>query len=263
MLIDAHFHADDLTGHEAFPADFFTGGNRGLASCHDRAGFEFTINASAGLPPGSLLVSFGLHPQLPTFDELPVLEKLMESKQLAAIGECGFDFFGDRPERLRNDANERIQRAVFETQLELALRYRLPLVLHLRKATDLIFRYSKALAKLPGLIFHGWTGPYNEALALLERCPLARFSFGTGLTNGNKKSLDCVRRLPAKALLTESDAPYQPPRAAAKPGAAIIRPWSRPADVASILDFMADSRGQTRLELAAIIYHNYLEMFGP
>jgi len=274
VLIDAHFHADDLLSYEAFPADFFAAGNLGLASCHDRSGFDRTCELTNALPPAisaarmptslpknRLLISFGLHPQLAVFDELETLESLASQGCLAAIGECGFDFFGDRPERVRTAINERIQCSVFETQLKLAHIYNLPLVLHLRKATDLVFRYSKQLRRLPGLIFHGWTGPANEALAILERCPLARFSFGTGLINGNKKSLACVCRLPASALLTESDAPYQPPRALPQPGAALLRGWSRPADVARILAFMAESREQAPEDLATAIYHNFLELF--
>jgi len=265
VLVDAHFHADDLCRYRPDFASWFAplpdgASHRGLASCHDAAGYQATLELQAAAG-ARWLVSFGLHPQLPVLDELPLLTRLAESGSIAAIGEAGFDFFGDRPERLRNPANLERQRQAFEAQLELAIRQGLPMVLHLRKASDIIFQYSSQLSRLPGFILHGWSGPANEAASLLQRCPRACFSFGTGLLNGNRKAAACVARLPATALLTESDAPYQPPRAAPKPGAAIVRAWSEPADVLPTLALMAAIRGCDCQQLEERIETNFKELF--
>lgn len=269
MYCDAHFHADDLlalptqtAGDQGSRLDFFRN-QLGLASCHDPEGFHTSRRlseryAKADGTPGFAL-SFGIHPQLAITDHADFLLGLLKAGSIAAIGECGFDFFGDRPERVRDRRNEARQGQVFELQLDLAKRFDRPLVLHCRKATDLLFAYSQRLAELPGLLFHGWTGPVNEAEALLRRCPRAKFSFGTGLLNGNRRAMACVARLPDTAILSESDAPWQPPRAAAEPGAGLLRPYSMPQDVVRVVAFMARLRGVDRTRLQERIQANFEE----
>jgi len=262
LLVDAHLHIDQLSQQVADLSSCFVPGSSCLASSHSQKTLDTSRALCAKLPSSiKIFLSLGLHPQLPVFDEAEALADAAAAGSISAIGECGFDFFGDTPLRTRTPQNERLQRTIFEYQVNLALRHNLPMVLHLRKATDLIFEYINAMAQLPGLIFHGWTGPPNEAISLLKRCPRALFSFGTGLLNGNKKSQECVRQLPASALLTESDAPFQPPRERPEPGARVIREWSQPDDVAAVLRFMAELRGCQESELAAIIRSNFEQLF--
>ena len=108
MLVDAHFHADDLVELDpGFPARYLEAGVVGLASVHNGSGLETTRRIMDGA--GSYLISFGLHPQSPVMTEAERLESLASSGQIAAIGECGFDFYGDIPQRVRNDENLRVQ----------------------------------------------------------------------------------------------------------------------------------------------------------
>ncbi|HAE22671.1 MAG TPA: hypothetical protein DCG47_10170 [Spirochaetaceae bacterium] len=256
MLIDAHFHADDLSEVEPdFMRSYRDLGVYGMASVHDGKGLALTRAFFHGGPPYRL--SFGLHPQLPLMDEADTLRKLAQSGEIAAIGECGFDFFGDRPERVRNAQNERAQRAVFDFQLELATRRGLPLVLHMRRANDLLFAYAKAFNKLPGLILHGWTGPANEALDFHKRCRGALFSFGTALLNGNKKSRASAALLPLSALLIESDAPFQPPREAPLPGARLVRAYSNFEDLSLIVAELARLRDMASEALLETLCANF------
>lgn len=242
MLIDAHFHADDLADlWPEFPAAYRRASAFGVASVHDGAGLARTRALLADAGPFRL--SFGLHPQLPVMDEADTLARLAAAGELFAVGECGFDFYGDAPGRVRDEPNLRIQSSVFEFQLELAERHGLPIILHLRRATDLLFSYAARLAKLPAAILHGWAGPPNEAEAFLARCPRAFFSFGTGLLNGNKRAAASVARLPLSALLVESDAPFQPPRAAPEPGAPVVRAYSSFEDLPRIEAYMAELKG--------------------
>lgn len=259
MLIDAHFHADDLAElWPEFPQAYRRLSAFGIASAHDSAGLERTraLLADAGLRR----LSFGLHPQLPVMDEADTLARLAAAGELFAVGECGFDFYGDVPGRVRDEPNLRLQSAVFEFQLELAERHGLPVILHLRRATDLLFRYAARLAKLPAVILHGWAGPPNEAEAFLARCPLAYFSFGTGLLNGNKRAAASVARLPLSALLVESDAPFQPPRAAPEPGAPVVRAYSSFEDLPRIEAYMAGLKGVDAEALHAALLANFMSL---
>lgn len=264
MFIDAHFHADDLYNLDpGFPEAYRRAGVLGLASVHDWAGLEATKRIMA--EAGPYLVSFGIHPQLAVMDEAGELERRAVSGELAAIGECGFAFYGDAPELVRSPENERAQRAAFEFQLSLADRCGLPLVLHLRRATDLLFEYAKRLSALRGLVLHSWPGPANEALDFLARCPQALFSFGLPIVNGNKKARASAATLPATAILTETDAPYQPPRIAPNtPGDRwqLLRAYSTVADLPRVVAELASLRGQRPEAIEAQVEHNFLEVFG-
>ena len=256
MLIDALDPGFALAYREA--------GVLGLASVHDSAGLEGTTRIMSGA--GRYLVSFGLHPQLPVMDEADGLAGLAATRAIAAIGECGFDFYSDTPVCVRSSENERMQRAVFEFQLELALRHDLPLVLHLRRADDLLFEYSKRLSRLPALILHSWPGPANEALDFLARCPRALFSFGLSVVNGSNKARSSAVALPSSSILTETDAPYQPPRGPAPPGAKgfrrpLLRAYSTTVDLPLVVAGLATLRGQSPESIKIAVEQNFREAF--
>lgn len=265
MFIDAHFHADDLVSFDdGFPLVYRSLPVRGLASVHTVAGLDATRRIMPDT--ADCLVSFGLHPQAPLMDEANALAGLAASGSIAAIGECGFDFYGDTPVCVRNAENERTQRAVFEFQLELALRYNLPLVLHMRRADDMLFEYARRLARLPAVVLHSWPGPANEALDFLSRCPRALFSFGNGLVNGNNKARSSAAALPLSAILTETDAPYQPPRLALAPGAQgnrrpLARAYSTMLDLPAIVAEIAAIRGEQPEAVTTAIESNFNKVF--
>ncbi len=268
MFADAHFHADDLFAHDKnFTEAYAALGVRGIASCHDKAGLETTLGLMEDGGEGTFGISFGLHPQWPYMDEAPTLEKLAGSGEILAVGEFGFDFFGDRPLCVRNPENENRQTDVFEFQLDLAERHSLPAILHFRRANDLLFRYAKRLSALPAVILHSWGGPLNEALDFLARCRRAYFSFGTGLLNGNKKSEACAAGLPAGNLLTETDAPFQPPRIRPLPEAPLRRmplerEYSCHADLPKICGRIAELRSEHEENIIERIYRNLREASG-
>jgi len=266
VLIDAHFHADDLYNLDpGFPEAYRQAGVLGLASVHDGAGLAATRRIMAGA--GRYLVSFGIHPQLAVMDEAGELERRAVAGELAAIGECGFDFYGNAPELVRTPENELAQRAAFEFQIGLAQRCGLPVVLHLRRAADLLFEYAKRLSGLRGLVLHSWPGPANEALDFLARCPRALFSFGLQVANGNNKTRASAAALPATAILMETDAPYQPPRGAPPLGARgnhrpLLRAYSTVTDLSCVVAELAVLRGQRPEAIEAQVEHNFLEVFG-
>jgi len=274
VYMDAHFHADDLYQFESdFPQVYQSFGVLGLASVHDMEGYKTTRSLLA--ESGPYLVSFGLHPQLAVMEQAENLAKLAESGQIAAVGECGFDFFGDAPDLVRTPENERTQRMVFEFQLELAQRHTLPVVLHMRRANDLLFEYSQRLSNLRAVILHSWGGPANEALDFLSRCPQALFSFGNSIVNGNKKAASSAAALPLSAILTETDAPYQPPRAelplqvnpTSDPSVRVnhrrplVREYSNYNDLPRIVETLAHVRAQTSEVIAASVEENFRKAF--
>jgi len=181
---------------------------------------ELAHNAvSAGASP--LLPCFAIHPQLPavknsdgkpftetelnnSFETLHILAK---AGRIAAIGEFGFDLYNSSFRE-----TETLQDRIFASHLETALLFGLPVVLHIRRAMHKIFASVKTLSKCRAVIFHSWPGTYEEGQSLLRHSVNAYFSFGNIITLNHKQAQKSCALLPAERLLTETDAPFQPPR---------------------------------------------------
>ena len=177
-----------------------------------------------GNPP--LYLCFAIHPQLPASitpasganqtetmyennyeNNLEFLASLASEGRIAAIGETGFDLYSTQFRE-----TEKIQDELFAVHLELALRYNLPLILHVRRAMHKIFLHTRSLKALPAVIFHSWPGVPDEAFSLLRKGIRAFFSFGTTLLLNHKNAIQSCAALPSEHLLLETDAPYQPLR---------------------------------------------------
>jgi len=207
-------------------------------------------------PP--LLPCFAVHPQMALVikntpnvmryslqDSLSVLDTLAARGRLGAVGETGFDLYNaDFRE------TEKTQDELFAVHLETALQYGLPLVIHSRRATRKIFAHAPALKKCRAVIFHSWSGTAGEGEALLGRGINAFFSFGAAITLNHKEAMRCCAAFPAERLLTETDAPFQPPRG---------REFSRYADIKAVLGAMEALRGQVEME--RVIEKNFRAAF--
>ena len=156
----------------------------------------------------SFLLAYGLHPQNAGNELIKksadFLENLAENKKIIAIGEAGFDYFNDDFK-----SHKKVQDEIWNIQLDLALKYNLPLVVHCRKANEKLFEYSKKLSKLPEVLFHSFMGSPVEGKSLLRKGINGYFSFGKQIFNNNKKVIACVKELPEDRVLGETDAPYQ------------------------------------------------------
>ncbi|WP_191014019.1 TatD family hydrolase [Treponema zioleckii] len=161
---------------------------------------------------GHIKKSFGIHPQIfaegiPESElksELDFLENLLKKNQIDAIGEIGFDLFSQEFK-----ATLPLQEKYWQIQAELAKKYEKPIIVHIRKAVEKIFKDSKLLSSLPAVVFHSFPGTLREAESILNHGINAYFSFGKPILNGKKSAIDCVKNLSVERLLFETDAPYQ------------------------------------------------------
>lgn len=153
---------------------------------------------------GDYVFSFGVHPQHPEKEDLLLLNKCFSENLICAVGECGFDLY---TQEFKDSMDKQIE--VFEYQLDFALKYNLPLVLHGRKCNEKFFAFSAELKKLPSVLFHSFMGSPVEAESFIKKGINCWFSFGKQIFNGNKNVLACVERLPVERLLCETDAPFQ------------------------------------------------------
>ena len=256
LYFDAHFHLADCIYDgiikDSFPSDIFA-----CTCCHSKEEWDLTEAFQSAVPEAlegqgpRLFLSYGLHPQsaghINIEENAAFLEQLLQQNKLHAIGEAGFDYFN---EEFKNKAAT--QEKMFNIQLELALQYNIPMVIHCRKANEKLFEYSRQLKKLPAVLFHSFMGMPNEAKSLLARGINAYFSFGKQVMNNNKKVIACVRELPANVLLTETDAPWQ-----------FLKGQSHtsPEDIKKIFSAFCEIRNETAQELEEKIKQNFLTIF--
>jgi TatD DNase family protein len=148
----------------------------------------------------------GLHPCSVNNDlrmELEEIETLLKTRKFAAIGETGLDFYWDT-------SFIKEQYEALTQQIEWALTYDLPLVLHTRNATqetiDVVKKY-----KGRGLrgIFHCFGGSLQEANQIIEN----NFLLGIGgvLTYKNSGLAEVIKEVDLSNIVLETDAPYLAP----------------------------------------------------
>lgn len=255
---DAHFHLADCI-YDGIIKDEFPQDIAACACAHSieewETGEKFLENMV--LRPlrqtqgPQIVFSYGLHPQSAGYIDIKTnadfLEQLLQNKKLSAIGEAGFDYFNDE---FKSAAA--LQEEMFNIQLDLALKYDLPLVIHCRKANEKLFEYSKQLKKIRAVLFHSFMGTPIEANSLLNRGINGFFSFGKQVMNNNKKVIACVRELPANVIFTETDAPWQFLKG---------ETHTELADIKKIFDVFCQIRNESTEKLADQIKQNFLTLF--
>ena len=252
MLTNVHLHFDKKYSSSDFDgtAVCFSAGS--AEEWSDAASFVSGLKNTSGDGSASdslALVSAGLHPwSLESYStaaaakkKLLWLEELLvdNADEVAAVGECGIDLYS--PEL---KAALPAQIFAFEKQMELAERYKKPLVVHCRRSIQYFFEYAPRLIKLPSVIFHAFPGTLSECESLLKRGLNAYFSFGGSFLRGGKKAAECVDGLPDDRLLLETDADE-----------------CAPALLQKVYDAAADIRGTTVEKLCAVCENNFRRAF--
>lgn len=152
--------------------------------------------------PEKLLVSVGIHPM--ESQDYPVeLKKIVEEnyKKIVAIGECGLDF--------SCDFDKEKQIIVFKKQIELAQKYKLPLIIHARKAVDEVVEILKEYKDLSG-VFHCYAGGNKRIKNILSLGENWYFGIDGNLTY-EEGLVDVVKNIPKDRLILETDSPYLTP----------------------------------------------------
>ena len=206
--------------------------------------------------PNVVYATAGIHPHdASSFDaeSLAQLTQLAQHNQVVAIGECGLDYNRDFSPRDQ-------QRAAFESQLQLAVELKMPVILHQRDAFDdfinIVARYRSQLGPV---VLHCFTGSESE----LIRCIELDLHIGiTGWICDERRGLalqQMVRLIPDNRLMLETDAPFLLPRNL-KP-----KPKSRtnkPAYLPHIAAEVAKARQQSLSELLENCLTTTVSFFG-
>lgn len=131
-------------------------------------------------------------------------KRLVEGHPYIAIGEVGLDLYWDKT-WLKE------QQQILDEQIQWALKWKLPLVIHCREAFPELFQVLEPYkhTELTG-VFHSFTGTLDEARELMD---YSRFMIGiNGVVTFKKSTLpEALKEVPLSKLVLETDSPYLAP----------------------------------------------------
>jgi len=156
--------------------------------------------------PGKCISMMGFHPcsvKENYLEELRIAEQYLKKRPFAAVGETGLDFYWDL-------TYTKEQYEAFQQQIEWALQYDIPIVIHSRNSMDECIEVVNKNQKgnLKG-VFHCFTGSIEQAKKIIA----LGFYLGIGGVLTFKKSgLDSVvEQTDLTRIILETDAPYLAP----------------------------------------------------
>lgn len=253
MLIDSHCHLDMFPAEEreALLERAATAGVGEMVSIGTRLGqSRALVDLVAKLP--NVWCTIGVHPHNVAEEPVPepeILAAMTRHRKVVGIGESGLDYFYDKAPRP-------VQQASFRAHIRGARLAGLPLVIHARDAdadiASILQEETEAGGSFAFLLhcFSSTSGLAEAALALGGYVSLSGI-----LTFPKSAELrEIARDIPAERLLVETDAPYLAP-------APHRGKRNEPAYVVRTADVLADLRGISPAELAALTTANFRRLF--
>ncbi len=237
-LLDEKFDADRASLIETLPSLGIEGMIEvGTAVQDSRSAAQLAAQV------GYIYAAVGVHPHEAkdvSADYLAQLEALAAQPKVVAIGEIGLDYHYDLSPR---DAQQR----VFSEQLALALRIGLPVIIHMREATQ---DTLAILREHPGLkgVMHCFSGSAETAEILVDIGLCVSFTGSVTFKNA-RKTVEAARAVPLSRLMAETDCPYLSPEP-------MRGRRNDPSNVRHVLQKLADIKGVPFDDMCAVNIEN-------
>jgi TatD DNase family protein len=202
--------------------------------------------------PKLFIPMMGIHPCYVTKEwekQVNTVEThLSQANNYCAVGEIGIDLYWDKT--LLDQ-----QKKSFRAQIKLAIKYKLPIVIHARASFDEIFDIIDAenCPELTG-VFHCFTGSTDQAHRIIN---YGGFKIGIGgvVTYKNAGLDQVVAQIPLEHLLLETDSPYLPP-------VPYRGKRNESAYVSVVANKIAELHDVSPTKIAEITTHNATALFG-
>ncbi|QWD66740.1 TatD family hydrolase [Polynucleobacter sp. MWH-Aus1W21] len=260
MWIDTHCHLDAPEYADSLPAVIRAAKEKNVqaillpavkaADCTHVT--ELTHQYSQEIP--GLVYTLGIHPLYTNQaqeSDIATLEKhiveALSDCRFVGVGEIGLDYFVE-------NLDPHKQEFFFNAQLDLAQKYQLPVILHVRRSQDAIL---KALRRrnISGGIAHAFNGSFQQAEQFIE----LGFKLGFGGAATYERALQIrrlLKELPLDSIVTETDSPDIPPAWLREEGIA----FNEPAFVERIAKELASIRGVDDAEFASAVWSNAMHV---
>jgi len=185
--------------------------------------------------------------QNPGRDWVQIIEQYAKSPRIVAIGEIGLDYY-------RKFGDKKSQIELFITQLDLAAKLSLPVIIHNRDAGKDVLDILKDRLPPRGGVLHCYSENAEYARKALELN--LYFSFAGNLTYRNAKNLhETIEVLPVDRILIESESPFMVP-------SEYRGKRNMPKYLPITARFMAEMLGMDDEELGATLWENSNRFFG-
>ena len=182
----------------------------------------------------------------PGKDWIQTIENGLKLPNVVALGETGLDYF-------RKFGDKRSQIELFITELELAQKANVPVIIHNRDAGKDIFDILSERMPDAGAVLHCYSEDAEYAKKALDMN--VYFSFAGNLTYRNARNLhETVLNLPLDRILIESESPFMVP-------AEYRGKRNMPAYVPSTAKFLADLVDMDVEELSVQLWKNSCRFF--
>ena len=191
----------------------------------------------------------GIHPSDVGKCEVEDIEKLyknLNNGKIVAIGEIGLDYYWVKD-------NKEEQKKLFISQIDLANKLKLPIVVHSRDASlDTYLTLKEHPAKY-GTLLHCFSPTEDLVRLVVENNYMV--AFGGNITYNRAKSFQkYMDMIPATQIVIETDAPYLPP-------VPLRGTINTSKNLPIILEKLAEYKHMDVEELSKIVYRNSLEFF--
>jgi TatD DNase family protein len=152
-----------------------------------------------------LYAAAGIHPHESNRargDYIIQIEALARKDKVIAIGEIGLDYYYDF-------SPKETQRRVFENQLELAEKLKLPVAIHMREATQDMLSILREHKGARGVV-HCFSGSAETAEIITGMGLYISFTGSVTFKNA-RKVVEAAAKVPLERLMAETDCPYLSP----------------------------------------------------
>ena len=185
----------------------------------------------------NIYITLGYHPEYANDindEDLILLEKqISENKdKIVGIGEIGLDYYYQKD-------NKDQQKKLFESQINLAKKYNLPIIVHSRNATEETYDILKK-SNVTGII-HCFSGSLEMANKYIQ----LGYKLGIGgvITFKNSNLKNVIKEIDLKNIVLETDSPYLSPERGNK---------NEPSNIKKIAEFIASIKNISYEEVAHV-----------
>ncbi|MDM0020767.1 TatD family hydrolase [Variovorax saccharolyticus] len=262
FFVDTHCHLDAPEFGSEMPQIRARARSAGVGFCviPAVAAFNFDTVRELAHRQGDAY-ALGIHP-LCTGDardeDLALLDDALarrrDDPRLVAVGEIGLDYF---VEGLDADRQERF----FHTQLQLARKHALPVIIHVRRSVDKVLKHLRQVA--PGQRWEGIAHAFNGSEQQAQACIDLGLKLGFGGAVTFERALQLRRLaalLPLEAIVMETDSPDIQPhwlyRTQAQRAAGEPQGRNEPSELPRIAEVVAGLRGIEAASLAEATTRN-------
>ena len=149
--------------------------------------------------PHQIYKSAGIHPwhieNIDILNELSILELMIKAKTIIAIGEIGLD------KAYKTDFKKQIE--VFRLQLDLATKYKMPIIIHCVRAYNEVFEILADNKHSIKGVFHGFN---SSKVMAIQLCSKGYYlSIGSSFLNPKSKLKSFIDQIPLENLFFETD----------------------------------------------------------